>query len=270
RCTCVAPAVKSFSTSSNIPPKRPMTGYLRFVKQQQPIVIKQNPDVKIVDITRKIAQAWRMLSPEEKRPFQEAALAAREQYKEEVMKYKEQQTPAQTAALKEEHRQKLAKRKAIRKKRELTMLGKPKQPRSSFNIFMAEHFEEAKGGSMQMKLKSLIDDWQVLHASQKQVYMQLAEDDRIRYKNEKKSWEEHMIEIGREDLIRRKKRPKATAKSKGINKPKVKSIKKVTAKSAGAGSGTKKAGGTGSGAKKVGGTDSGAGKSTRRVKKAEE
>lgn len=27
-------------------------------------------------------------------------------------------------------------------------------------------------------------------------------DDKIRYKNEMKSWEEHMIDIGRDDLIR--------------------------------------------------------------------
>lgn len=38
--------------------------------------------------------------------------------------------------------------------------------------------------------------------STSQVYTQLAEDDKIRYKNEMKSWEEHMVEIGREDLIR--------------------------------------------------------------------
>lgn len=37
-----------------------------------------------------------------------------------------------------------------------------------------------------------------------QVYKQLAEDDRVRYKNEMMSWEEHMVEIGREDLIREK------------------------------------------------------------------
>lgn len=37
-----------------------------------------------------------------------------------------------------------------------------------------------------------------------QVYEQLAEDDKIRYRNEIKSWEEQMIEVGRSDLIRRK------------------------------------------------------------------
>lgn len=30
------------------------------------------------------------------------------------------------------------------------MLGKPKRPRSAFNIFMSEHFQEAKGISIQV------------------------------------------------------------------------------------------------------------------------
>lgn len=63
-----------------------------------------------------------------------------------------------------------------------------------------------------------------------QVYTQLAEDDKIRYKNEMKSWEDHMVEIGREDLIRErtlstKKKPAARAKK--VTK-KAKTVKKAT------------------------------------------
>uniref|UniRef100_A0A2K5DE85 Transcription factor A, mitochondrial n=1 Tax=Aotus nancymaae TaxID=37293 RepID=A0A2K5DE85_AOTNA len=36
-----------------------------------------------------------------------------------------------------------------------------------------------------------------------QIYVQLAEDDKIRYDNEIKSWEEQMIEVGRKDLLRK-------------------------------------------------------------------
>lgn len=67
-----------------------------------------------------------------------------------------------------------------------------------------------------------------------QVYTQLAEDDKIRYKNEMKSWEDHMVEIGREDLIRErtlstKKKPAARAKkaTKTVTK-KAKTVKKAT------------------------------------------
>lgn len=36
------------------------------------------------------------------------------------------------------------------------------------------------------------------------MYLQLAEDDKVRYQNELKAWEEQMIEIGREDVVREK------------------------------------------------------------------
>ncbi|KAI5627390.1 transcription factor A, mitochondrial [Silurus asotus] len=215
RCSCVAPTLKNFSTTSGGPPKRPLNAYLRYVIEQQPIVIKQNPEIKVVDVVRKIALQWRTLTPEEKRPFEEASITAREQYKVDMKAYQEQLTPAQSAALTEEKRQKIAKRRAIRKKRELNSLGKPKRPRLAFNIFMAEHFEEAKGTTVP-------------------IYMQLAEDDKVRYKNEIKAWEEHMIELGREDLVRGKEsRRKKAATKKGKNKSRVKVLKaKAPAKGA--------------------------------------
>lgn len=46
---------------------------------------------------------------------------------------------------------------------ELTSLGKPKRPRSPFNIFMSEHFAEARGSTTQVgSLKPKVDLWQQL------------------------------------------------------------------------------------------------------------
>ncbi|XP_031651272.1 transcription factor A, mitochondrial isoform X2 [Oncorhynchus kisutch] len=227
----VIPAVKSLTTIAGAPPKRPLNGYMRFVKQQQPLVVREYPDVKAVDVIRKIAQQWRTLTADQKQPFQQASVVAREQFKVDMQRYQSQLTPAQAAALKQERRLRLAKRKAIRRKRELNSLGKPKRPRSSFNIFMAEHFEESRGTTTQGKMKMLREDWTKLSTSQKQVYMQLAEDDKVRYKNEMKSWEEHMMDIGREDLIRRKETHKnRTATKGGKQKSKVKVVKTKSAR----------------------------------------
>lgn len=58
-------------------------------------------------------------------------------------------------------------------------------------------------------LQRLVGIFQVKHYHVLlQAYIQLAKDDRIRYDNEMKSWEEQMAEVGRSDLIRRSvKRP---------------------------------------------------------------
>lgn len=244
RCTTVLPSsffspVKCLTSQTSGPPKRPLNGYMRFVMQQKPMVTRQNPEIKSVDIIRKIAQQWRALSPDQKRPFEEASQRAREQFKVDLKRYEAQLSPAQLLLQAQERRMRLAKRKSIRKKRELNSLGKPKRPRSPFNIFMSEHFEEARGANTQDKMKSLRDDWRNLFAHQKQVYTQLAEDDKIRYKNEIKSWEEHMVEIGREDVIRErtlsaKRKVAAASKKKPVTKKttaKAKPVKKAAGKS---------------------------------------
>ncbi|XP_035998295.1 transcription factor A, mitochondrial [Fundulus heteroclitus] len=225
--------VKYLTSQTSGPPKRPLNGYMRYVLQQKPFVTSQNPEIKLVDVVRKIAQQWRMMSPEEKQPFQEASVQAMKQFKMDLEKYQSQLTPAQLQQQAVERRQRLAKRKAIRKKRELTILGKPKRPRTPFNIFMSEHFQEARGATTQAKMKSLLDDWRNLFSHQKQIYVQLAEDDKIRYKNEMKSWEDHMVDIGRVDLIREQTQPtkkKPPAVKKQAKKSSAKSVKKTSPK----------------------------------------
>ncbi|XP_029465631.1 transcription factor A, mitochondrial [Rhinatrema bivittatum] len=203
---CLAVRWFSKSSSSDNHPKRPLTAYFRYSVEQQPVLKKYNPDLKLGELAKKIGLAWKELPASQKQPYEAAAAADLQIYKDELARYKAQLTPAQIKALKEERRQRAAKRKSMRRKRELTILGKPKRPRSAFNIFMSEHFQEAKGISMQAKMKNLFEDWRRFSSSQKQSYVQLAEDDKVRYENEMTAWEEQMVEVGREDLIRVKQR----------------------------------------------------------------
>ncbi|OCT71484.1 hypothetical protein XELAEV_18034460mg [Xenopus laevis] len=203
-------------------PKRPLSGYLRYSVEQRPKLHKQYPEAKMMDLTKIIALEWKGLASTEKEPYEAVAKADLKKYREEVKQYREALSPVQLELHREQRRQRLAKRKSVRKKRELTALGRPKRPRSPFNIFMSEHFQDAKGTSSQTKMKSLRDEWERLHNTQKQTYNHLAQDDKIRYENEMKSWEEQMIEIGRGDLIRlnqrkRFKKPRATRASSKTN-----------------------------------------------------
>ncbi|XP_017292533.1 transcription factor A, mitochondrial [Kryptolebias marmoratus] len=227
-CSANVNPIKYLTTQASGPPKMPLNGYLRYVIQQKPIMTSQNPEIKSVDIIRKIAQQWRVLSPEQKQPFQKAFLLEMERYKLDLKKYKSQLTPAQLQEQAMEKQMRLKKRKATRKKRELNSLGKPKRPRTAFNIFMSEHFQEARGATLQAKMKSLMEDWKNLSGHYKQVYTQLSEDDKIRYKNEMKSWEEHMLEIGRDDLIRTRSKKKKTAKTSKVKSQTKKAKPKAT------------------------------------------
>ncbi|XP_008578366.1 PREDICTED: transcription factor A, mitochondrial [Galeopterus variegatus] len=195
---------KWFSSTLASYPKKPLTSYLRFSQEQLPIFKAHNPDVKNTELIRKIAELWRELPDAEKKVYEDAYKADWQAYKEEINRIQEQLTPSQIISLEKEIMQKRLKKKSLIKKRELTMLGKPKRPRSAYNIFVSESFQEAKDGSSQAKLKTVNENWKNLSSSQKQVYFQLAKDDKIRYDNEIKSWEEQMVEVGRSDLLRRK------------------------------------------------------------------
>ncbi|NXR99402.1 TFAM factor, partial [Oxylabes madagascariensis] len=187
-----------------------------------------------LELIKKLAGAWKELPASQKQVYEEAKKIDWKRYGEQMAAYKAQLTPAQAAALKEERRKQLAKRRSIRAKRELSLLGKPKRARTAFNIFLSENYQESEGISAVAKMKKLFDVWQKLSASQKQPYLQLAQDDKVRYENEMKSWEAKMVELGREDLVRSKKRrlktkPAETAKkaetaktSSGRNKAKLK------------------------------------------------
>ncbi|NXT93136.1 TFAM factor, partial [Anhinga rufa] len=195
--------------SSDERPKRPLTAYFRFMKENHPAFRQRNPEMSNVELVKKIAGAWKELPASQKQVYEEARKTDWQRYEEQLAAYKAQLTPAQAVALKEERKKRLAKRRSFRAKRELTVLGKPKRPRSSFNIFVSENFQESEGLTPVAKLKQLFDTWQKLSSSQKQPYLQLAEDDKVRYENEMKSWEAKMVELGREDLIRSKnQRPK--------------------------------------------------------------
>ncbi|NXF02811.1 TFAM factor, partial [Smithornis capensis] len=195
--------------SSDQRPKRPLTAYLRFVKENRSVFRESNPEASNMELIKKMAGAWKELPASQKQVYEEAKRIDWQRYGEQLALYKAQLTPAQVATLKEERRKRLARKRSLKAKKELTVLGKPKRPRSSLNIFVSENFQECEGISPTAKLKKLFDVWRKLSASQKQTYLQLAEDDKVRYENEMKSWEAKMVELGREDLVRSKKnRPK--------------------------------------------------------------
>ncbi|XP_061229838.1 transcription factor A, mitochondrial isoform X2 [Neopsephotus bourkii] len=192
RACGVGSAEKCFSRgiSTDEAPKRPLTGYLRFLVENRPVFKQKNPEINSKELLIKMAGAWRELPASQKQVYEEASKTEWQRYEKEMAAYKAQLTPAQAAALKEERSRQQAKRRSRRIKRELTVLGKPKKPRSAFNIFVSEKFKASEGISSTP-------------------YMQLAEDDKIRYENETKLWEEKMIQLGREDLVRfRQKNPK--------------------------------------------------------------
>uniref|UniRef100_A0A8C9RMF6 Transcription factor A, mitochondrial n=1 Tax=Scleropages formosus TaxID=113540 RepID=A0A8C9RMF6_SCLFO len=191
RCTgVVGSALRAFGSSADGPPKKPLNAYMRYAQQQRPLIVAQRPgEMCVFDLSQNLEMFLK--------PYVDTSAAAMQQYYAEMEKYKAQLTRDQSALLEKKKRESMAKKEATKKKRELKSLGKPKRPRTAVNIFMTEHFEEAKGKTAVVRSTNCI-------STPFKAYLQLAEDDRIRYKVEMKTWEEQMIKMGREDLVRKK------------------------------------------------------------------
>uniref|UniRef100_A0A2K6PPN6 Transcription factor A, mitochondrial n=1 Tax=Rhinopithecus roxellana TaxID=61622 RepID=A0A2K6PPN6_RHIRO len=162
---------KCFSSVLASCPKKPVSSYLRFSKEQLPIFRAENPDAKPTELIRRIAKLWRELPDSKKKIYQDAYRADWQVYKEKISRFKEQLTPSQITSLEKEIMDKHLKRKAMTKRKE--------------------------------KLKTVKENWKNLSDSEKELYIRLAKEDEIRYHNEMNSWEEQMIEAGRKDLLRR-------------------------------------------------------------------
>ncbi|KAM3913495.1 transcription factor A, mitochondrial [Leptodactylus fuscus] len=221
-----------FSNQERELPKRPLSSYFRFVIEQRPALSKKYPEAKPAEIAKMLGLEWKGLSESSRKLYIEAANEEQLKYKDEIRKYKEKLSPLELELLKEQRKRRLVKRKRIRLSRELTILGKPKGARNAYNIFVSERFQEATAPSLSGKMNFLHGEWKKLSQSQKQMYMQLAVDDKIRYENEMKAWEEQMLEIGREDLLRLKSRKRLKVKpgmhiTHPVNKPLKKTVKKV-------------------------------------------
>jgi len=181
---------------------------MRFMLEKRPIIKTNYPGISVTDICRKLGHQWRMLSPEQKRPYEHAAVVARAQYTVELQHFKNNLTPIQSALMEKHRRLRIANRNKIRAKLELNNLGKPKGARSAFNLYASESHTMARGDNLMTKMVSMRNDWKNMADYQKKRFNQLAEDDKVRYNNEIKIWEQRMMEMGREDLVRKLSLPK--------------------------------------------------------------
>lgn len=55
-----------------LPPKRPSGPFIQFTQEIRPIVVEENPDKNLIEITKLIGERWRNLSPAEKTKYTES------------------------------------------------------------------------------------------------------------------------------------------------------------------------------------------------------
>lgn len=69
----------------NNDPHKPLSSYNLYMKENRERVRSENPEWSFTEITRKIAQDWKTLTPDEKQQYSDAAEEDKDRYAREVI-----------------------------------------------------------------------------------------------------------------------------------------------------------------------------------------
>jgi len=228
----------SISTTNNLElqhpsmPKKPLTTYFRFLGEIRPIVTKQNPDLKVTELMKVMAQKYKELPVARKEALNQAYQIEKKKYLQEFEKFKI--TPEGKEILEKmkqdgkEKRLQKAKGKLGKLKSEL---GKPTRYPLAYNLFVKEQMSGAPGRVVS-NIKMAADKWKNLSEIQKSPFVKKSAELKAIYEKDLAAWEAKQAAEGGLAQIEalQKKVLSATHDVKGIVPKPKKKPKKVVAK----------------------------------------
>jgi len=75
-------------------PKRPLSSYMIFSQENREKIMTENPGIKFTEVAKKAGEMWKSITAEEKKPYEEKAVAAKAKYEIEIKEYYEKNPEA--------------------------------------------------------------------------------------------------------------------------------------------------------------------------------
>jgi len=92
-------------------PKRPLTSYFLYAKEVREETKAEFPTKAITEIAKEISKKWKLLTEEEKKPYNDSAASLKEQYKKDIAEYQGSQSQKDFAQKLEEWKEECEKRR---------------------------------------------------------------------------------------------------------------------------------------------------------------
>ncbi|XP_045476712.1 transcription factor A, mitochondrial [Harmonia axyridis] len=202
-------------------PKKPVGPFFRFIKDHKPILLKDNPELKITDVIKKCAEDWKNSSVAIREKYDNEYKKEIEDFNKIFLDYSMRLTEEQREYLKQLSREKTASKKKRKLKQKLKELHKPKKPANAFFLYIMDQ-ARTKGHTAAEEMKSIKGSWYLLDESEKKTYYDKATQLMDKYKEDLLKWEKSMIQEGHIDVVRRKsleeRRPLTAKKAKAQKK----------------------------------------------------
>ena len=156
-------------------PKPSVNSYILYSRDNRADVKEESPDMKAIDVTKKLAEMWRSSDNELKQEYKDKAEADKKRYEEELETYE----PKEGFQNPKEKKSKSSKKKK----------SGPSKPLNSYMWFCKDKREELKGKfSSSEILRELGRMWKNLSDKKKKPYVEKAEQDKERYQEEMKNY----------------------------------------------------------------------------------
>lgn len=71
------------------PPKRPLSAYMFFSKEKRLDIKKQNPEMKLGDISKIVGKSWKIISEDDKKKYNKMSDNDKTRYNKQMEEYKD-------------------------------------------------------------------------------------------------------------------------------------------------------------------------------------
>jgi hypothetical protein len=175
-------------------PKRPKSGYMFFAEKKRPEIKKDQPELKMVEISKVIGERWKSAVPATKEKYNKKSENDKLRYKEEMASYKR---PSDEVLLTQKINQKKKRGKQAsgdKKKRTKKPEGAPTRGKSAYLFFCQANRAEVKEANPSFKATEVMAElgrmWKELPDEEKVEFEEQAAEAKEKYLQEKTEWEE--------------------------------------------------------------------------------
>ncbi|KAH8278753.1 hypothetical protein KR018_008432 [Drosophila ironensis] len=186
-------------------PKKPLTPYFRFMRDQRPKLIASNPKLSTIEAVRQLSKNWSEADAKLKERLQTEYKRDQQIYLEQRTKYDATLTEEQRAEIKQLKQDIVEAKERRQLRKRVKELGRPKKPASAFLRFIASERTNTPQGAQQTYRdwhQKTTAKWSRLSDGEKEVYMRESRKELELYRKAISVWEEKMIRLGHIDVVR--------------------------------------------------------------------
>ncbi|XP_014476630.1 PREDICTED: transcription factor A, mitochondrial [Dinoponera quadriceps] len=183
-------------------PKKPLNAYLLYFQSIKSKWQQEHPDIKYIELVKKISQEWTKVDLTIKQQLQKQHEDEFAIYKQKLDAYNNSLTKEQRILIIDELKKKKNTSEKNQTKKKLMELGKPKRPLSAYFIFMMNKKADKDSTISQKEwVKNISNEWNNMTTKDKDKYYTEAKQLQEKYNSELKKWVEDMIKSGHSDLL---------------------------------------------------------------------